>query len=275
MQGRTDALSNKPKFPREQTTTGSVVTLSLGNTATFPTSTLKIASVTVGNVANGWVANAVNIGNTFGVQGFNLIGPYVVNVSTNTITLSQAVGNNLPVGTVITFSQPKGATHNIAGNVYNANTYLISTKRMTNGNSILQTTSLTNKVNTNTSSPIAHTGWVHAKPQTGYVTALTIKTTSLNVATNGFITFTANASYPGGANANASYSVNANGYINGTILVNKGAGYTVTPNANANGVYFTVTMGGRANRVLTEVLSVVANTSVLDTTSGGLWFPGV
>ncbi len=283
MQGRTDNLVGKPKFPKERTQKGTV-RLVLGNTATFPTSTLTIASATVGGVANGWVASAVNIGNTIGTIGFNLIGPTVSNVQSNTITLNRAVGNNIPNGTTITFSRPV-STANISdqqANNYNANTYLISSSRMINANSILQTTSLTNKSNANTVSPIAHVGWVISTPQTGYVRSVTANVRG-NQASNGFIVFTANTQYPGGTGANASYTVNANGAIVSVTMVSNGANYFLTPvatvpfsgiAANAVNATFTVVMGGRANRILTEVLSVVANANVSDAASGGLWFPG-
>ena len=283
MQGRTDTLASKPKFPKERTQKGTV-SLVLGNTATFPTSTLIIASASVNGVANGWVASVANIGNTTGTIGFNLIGPTVSNVQSNTITLNRAVGNNIPVGSTIIFSRPK-STANVSdqqANNYNANTYLISSSRMINANSILQTTSLVGKSNANTVSPIAHTGWVLVTPQTGYVKSITANVSG-NQAANGFITFTANTLYPGGSGANATYEVDANGKVIAVTLVSNGANYVVTPAAtapfsgiaaNAVNATFTVVMGGRANRVQTEVLSVVANTLVSDTASGGIWFPG-
>lgn len=273
MMGVTDTLASKPKFPLERTEHG-IVKLSLGNTATFPTSTLTFAAAVISPVANGWVANVVNIGNTFGLQGWNEVGPLVVNVAANVVTLSFAVGNNIPSGSIISFSKPVVRANtikaNTSANTYNANTYLVSATRMVNANSILQSTRVGN---TKTSS-IAHQGWVLVQPQTGYVKSLVVKN-SVNVANAGFVIFTANTSYPGGSGANAAFSVNANGYITTLTVNNGGVGYVLTPNAMANGTSLTVTMGGRANRILTEVLSIVANTNVTDATSGGLWLNGV
>jgi hypothetical protein len=275
MMGVTDTLAAKPKFPLERTQHGTIK-LTLGNTVTFPTSTMTFQGTTANGVANTWVANVANIGNTFGLQGWNEVGPSVVNIAAAVITLSQAVGNTIPNAANVIFSKPvvRAGTikANTSANTYNANTYLVSATRMTNANSILESALF--KTSTIKSSTIAHTGWVLVQPQTGYVNSLTVKN-SVNVANGGFVIFTANTQYPGGSGANASFSVNATGYITTLTVNNHGSGYVLTPNAMANGASLTVTMGGRANRILTEVLSIVANTNVTDPTSGGLWLNGV
>ena len=126
---------------------------------------------------------------------------------------------------------------------------------------------------------------------TGYVKSITLNnplsgTTAANQYSNGYITFTANTSLFGingqGAGANASYTVNANGYMISVTLLNPGANYILTPSAvapftgnpaNAVNATFTVVMGGRANRFTTEVLAIVANTNVIDQNSGAI-LPG-
>lgn len=369
MMANNDFYASKPKFDRERTEHG-LVTLSLANTSTFPNAIIRVVSA--GNVANGWVANAVNLGNTFGTQGWNLIGPTVVNVSGNTIFLSQAPGNTLAVGSLITFSNPivyAGFRANNWANTYNANTYAVSITRMSNANSIVNQSAALYSGNplvaSNVkSSAIAHQGWVWAKPQTGYIRGVNIVNGGNGYA-NITTTITANAQYPGGSGgainlfaaangvlvaanvapggnyfvtpaitlpqvnganhflvsaisvtgagsnyvngflnissttvgtgANASYTIySANGGINNNSVVinSKGGGYdgnnqnvtvtgvtgtgatflvTESPGANATVV---ILMGGRANRVLTEVLAVANTMGIADPTSGGLWFPG-
>ena len=281
MMSNTDALISKPKFPKERTEHG-IVTLNLANTWTFPNSIIRVTQTTPG-VANGWVANAVNIGNTFGLQGWNQVGPTVINVAGNTIFLSIGVGNTIPNGTVITFSKPisfSGPKANITANVYNANTYLVTSTRLNNANSILQSSLF--KTSNIKQSVVAHQGWVHLKPQTGYVKSIQILNAG-NQASNGYLVISSNTKYPGGAGANASYTVNANGSIISITMNANGGNYFLTPavtapftgnSTNAVNATFVVTMGGRANRITTEVLAALNNPVALDGTSGGQWFPG-
>lgn len=281
MWGNTDILAAKPKFPKLRTEKG-VVVLTLANTATFPNSIIRVVGTGVGGVANNWVANTANIGNTNGTVGFNLTGPSVVNVSGNTIFLSQAVGNTLAVGTTITFSRPISFDSNSANN-YGANTYLFSNTRMTNASSLLESTLFRNATANHAGmSVVAHPGWVHVSPQVGYVKSIAANVSG-NQAAAGYLTFTANTFYPGGSGANASYTVNANGSIVAVTVLNPGANYVLTPTAtapfsgfgaNAVNATFTITMGGRANRIKTEVLVALSNARSTNTTSGGLWAPG-
>ena len=138
MMGVQDNLVSKPKWPKERVDRG-LVTLNLAVASTKPNSIIRVVQTSPG-VANGWIANTANIGNTAGTPGFSLAGLYIVNVSGSTIFLSQAPGNTLPIGTIITFSDPIGYKAGHSGNSYgyNANTVLVSSTRMSNANSILE-----------------------------------------------------------------------------------------------------------------------------------------
>ena len=115
-----------------------------------------------------------------------------------------------------------------------------------------------------------HAGWVIRKVNMGPVIAISANTGA--VGTNTFITFhTGRGRDSQGAltvtDANASISVNAAGYIT-AVTLNSGGLYANTPFANVSGsnASFTITMGGRANRVTTE--TIVAMGSM--TGDGGL-----
>ena len=96
-----------------------------------------------------------------------------------------------------------------------------------------------------------HAGWILRKAGMGPVLSITANTGA--VGTNSYITFSGG----GVANtvANARVSVNAAGFIIG-VTVNSGGSYVTTPTATpaSGNAVFTVTMGGRANRVMTETL---------------------
>ena len=117
-----------------------------------------------------------------------------------------------------------------------------------------------------------HAGWVIRKVNMGPVIAISANTGA--VGTNTFITFQTptgrGRDSQGGltvTDANASISVNAAGYIT-AVTLNSGGLYANTPFANVSGsnASFTITMGGRANRVTTE--TIVAMGSM--TGDGGL-----
>ena len=101
-----------------------------------------------------------------------------------------------------------------------------------------------------------HAGWVVRKVGMGPVTSITANAGS--TGSNGFVTFTGGngiGATTGGTAANASVSVNTAGYITSVTLNTPGL-YANTPVgtlAGSNAV-FTITMGGRANRVQTETL---------------------
>ena len=128
----------------------------------------------------------------------------------------------------------------------------------------------------------AHAGWIHRQAGTGPITSITANAAA--VAVNSFITFAggaigAAAGMTGNTAANARVSVNSTGHII-SIAVGAGGSYANTPviSGAASGVanvytgltyaentspistssysnaVFTITMGGRANRVNQETL---------------------
>jgi len=106
-----------------------------------------------------------------------------------------------------------------------------------------------------------HAGWNLVKRGTGPVISITANTGSYSPDGNVFLTFS-----NGGTNtttANARIVTNGSKQIT-SIVVNAGGEYSVTPTigavANAN-VAFTITMGGRANRVQTETLVAMGSIS--------------
>lgn len=86
---------------------------------------------------------------------------------------------------------------------------------------------------------------------------LTITANSGAVASNSFITFSGGSKVVGSGNtaANARIFVNTAGYIMNVTVLTQGL-YANTPVATANSgnAVFTITMGGRANRVQMETL---------------------
>jgi hypothetical protein len=103
-----------------------------------------------------------------------------------------------------------------------------------------------------------HAGWVLRTAYTGPVTSITLDAPA--VGTNSYITFTggssgAGAGLTGNITANAIVTVNSQNWIDSVTLLSGGQ-YANTPiasPASGNGT-FTLTMGGRANRVFQETL---------------------
>lgn len=100
-----------------------------------------------------------------------------------------------------------------------------------------------------------HAGWVIRKTGMGPIVAISANAGS--VGANSFITFSQGNGRDGSGNtaANASVSVNTAGYIT-SITLNSGGLYANTPIATptSGNAVFTITMGGRANRVTTETI---------------------
>lgn len=100
-----------------------------------------------------------------------------------------------------------------------------------------------------------HAGWNIRKAGMGPVLSITANNGA--VGTNSFITFSGGSKVVGSGNtaANARISVNTAGYITG-ITVLEGGMYANTPVATpvSGNAVFTITMGGRANRVQYETL---------------------
>ena len=103
-----------------------------------------------------------------------------------------------------------------------------------------------------------HAGWVLRNAYTGPVTSITLNAPAVGV--NSYITFTggssgAAAGKTGAISANAIITVNSQFWIDSVTLLSGGE-YANTPVASANqgNAAFTLTMGGRANRVFQETL---------------------
>ena len=126
------------------------------------------------------------------------------------------------------------------------------------------------KSNTQREGPrCTHSGWVKRIQGTGPVSAVTVTNGGTGYTPGpGFLTITGG----GTANnpANVAYQVNVGGSIANTTIVVGGGNYTNTlPAIVANAVVafttpaaFTVTMGGRANRVQYEVMVAAGSMSV-------------
>ena len=120
----------------------------------------------------------------------------------------------------------------------------------------------------------AHAGWVTRRAFTGPITSITANAGAVGV--NSYITFSggsagAAAGGTGNTAANAQISVNTAGYITAITINNPGL-YANTPVAvpNTGNAVFTVTMGGRANRVQLETLVAMGS---ITGDSGGAPFP--
>ena len=100
-----------------------------------------------------------------------------------------------------------------------------------------------------------HAGWVIRKVGIGPITSITANAGAVGV--NSYITFAGGNGIGGSGStaANAEISVNTAGYITSITINNPGL-YANTPIAtpNTGNAVFTITMGGRANRVQTETV---------------------
>ena len=105
---------------------------------------------------------------------------------------------------------------------------------------------------------VTHAGWVHRVFGTGPVLTITANAGATGV--NGFINFSGGSS-GAAAGMTGNTSANAIVYVNSTfhivnVTIATGGSYANTPFANANtgNAVYTVTMGGRANRVQQETI---------------------
>jgi len=161
MMGNVDTLKAKPNFPKERLQHGTVTQTVAANAASGQS--LITMSNTAG-IANGYIVQAysnnngslVNIGNNTpvtsggsGILGFDQVGPSVVNVQGTLITLSRPITGSVNTGQQLSFSKPFNYKPNTYANTYNANTYLVTTTRLANANSILRS---------GNTSGVAHTG---------------------------------------------------------------------------------------------------------------------
>jgi len=112
-----------------------------------------------------------------------------------------------------------------------------------------------------------HAGWVIRKTGMGPITAITSNAGAVGV--NSSITFSQGNGRDGSGSTNAvaNISVNTAGYITAVTLTSGGL-YANTPIATANSgnASFTITMGGRANRVTTE--TIVAMGTITEVNAG-------
>jgi len=123
----------------------------------------------------------------------------------------------------------------------------------------------------------AHAGWIARRAFTGPVTSITANSGA--VSSNGYIIFSggsagAGAGLTGNTAANARIYVNTAGYIVNVTIMTAGS-YANTPVANdanitGSNAVFTVTMGGRANRVQQECLVAMGS---MTGDSGGIPYP--
>jgi hypothetical protein len=116
----------------------------------------------------------------------------------------------------------------------------------------------------------AHAGWNLRKVGVGPVLSISANTGSFSPSGNVYLTFTGDT---GATVANAQVFVNSATKRILSVVVNDGGLYSTTPSAVASGanVEFTITMGGRANRVQMETL--VAMGSMTDDGSDDTLFP--
>lgn len=106
------------------------------------------------------------------------------------------------------------------------------------------------QITTGEAPSIQHAGWNLRKVGVGPVLTITANTGATSLDGNTFITFT------GGGTANAQVFVNTVTDVIETVVVGEGGSYSLTPTAtlvNSDAV-FTITMGGRANRIQYETL---------------------
>ncbi len=104
---------------------------------------------------------------------------------------------------------------------------------------------------------VAHAGWNLARRGTGPVVSIAANTGAYSNLGNVYLTFTGGGT--GNVAANARIFINTISNAVTTVVVNEGGNYTTTPTITAitstdGAATFTVTMGGRANRVSYETL---------------------
>lgn len=118
----------------------------------------------------------------------------------------------------------------------------------------------------------AHAGWIARRAFTGPIVSVTANAGAVGpAATAASYTLAITGGGVGNTGASIVVTTNAAGYIT-TINVNSGGSYTTTPVANTFGnTVFTITMGGRANRVQEECL--VAMGSMVGDGSDDTYYP--
>ena len=122
----------------------------------------------------------------------------------------------------------------------------------------IDTTEANSQFSTGDGRNVTHAGWVHRVVGTGPVLTITANAGATGV--NSFINFSGGSS-GAAAGMTGNTSANAIVYVNSTfhivnVTIATGGSYANTPFANANtgNAVYTVTMGGRANRVQQETI---------------------
>lgn len=120
---------------------------------------------------------------------------------------------------------------------------------------------------------VTHAGWVKRIVGTGPVGSITIVSGGAGYASNGFLVFTGG----GGQNANASFISNGSN-ITSIIINDGGFNFNTAPTVRANLANtviatFTVTMGGRANRVGYETLVAMGSMTPGANTDNSYFLP--
>ena len=134
-----------------------------------------------------------------------------------------------------------------------------------------QQNAASNSTTTLVSGHPAHAGWVLRKVGTGPIATITVNTGSTSNVGNAYITFADGST--GNTPANAQIFVNTVSNVVQSVVLNSGGSYAFTPIATVSGnanVSFTITMGGRANRVQTETL-VAMGTIINDGDGATIW----
>ncbi len=117
------------------------------------------------------------------------------------------------------------------------------------------TNEIANTSTSNKASHPAHAGWVLRKTGMGKIDSISFTSGNKSNVGNAYITFTGGGT--GNTSANAQIFVNSISNVVTSITLNNAGLYETTPTATVSGnanVTISLTMGGRANRVQTEVL---------------------
>lgn len=281
MWGRTDTDTSKPTWPRERTVRYSKITISTNGVSNIFTgsSNTRIYLPNTTGVANGMFVTGVS-GNT-GKGSFHDTSPYVVNVTATSVWLSANLSANVNNNTPIRFDTPISYKANSRSKDYNANTFLVDATRIATGTVF------------GNGKGVAHQGWIHVRQGTGPIKNVTIGSSNgsgFAVNSSGYILIWGDQ-YGPATNANIAYTTTGNGNLKTVSVTSGGSGFrgntaaqTLSSNQyfNSSGSANTpatwpvlnFTYGGRAGRITTEVLTVIANPSVTNSSSGGQYFTG-
>ncbi len=151
--GKTDAVTDKPKWSKERQVKSfanltTVASTASGNTVLF----FAANTVSNANISVGMYVVGTNIGFS-GESGFFTSNVAVTSVTSNTVTISSGAVGVVPVGSQINFSKKINYKPNTFSATYFSDTVLVTSTRLANS-SFAETAT-------------AHTGWVNVKTGTG------------------------------------------------------------------------------------------------------------